>query len=60
MTENILEQIKQLWSLLDQDGREQHLDWTKKQCATCGRAGTWEGGKPNGFLCDECCEDDDA
>jgi len=44
---NTLEQIQKLWAGLDRDGREAHLDWTKRQCATCGRAGRWEGGRAN-------------
>ena len=45
---NTLEQIQKLWAGLDRDGREAHLDWTKRQCATCwtrgqvgGRQGQW-------------------
>jgi hypothetical protein len=46
---NPLEQIQKLWAKLDRAGREAHLDWTLKQCATCGRSGA-----VNGFWCDAC------
>lgn len=52
-----LEQIQKLWAKLDDAGRKAHLEWTLKHCATCGRAGTWEGGIPEGMWCDACCEE---
>jgi hypothetical protein len=52
-----LEQIQKLWTKLNRDERKAYLDWTLQQCATCGRAGTWEGGIPNGMWCDACCDE---
>jgi hypothetical protein len=54
---NIPERIQQLWATLDRDERDAHLEWVLTQCATCGRTGKWEGGKPSGFWCDECCDE---
>jgi hypothetical protein len=53
---NPLELIQKLWSRLNPTERKAHLKWTLNQCITCGREGRWEGGKPNGFWCDACCD----
>jgi hypothetical protein len=47
-----LEQIKKLWAELDRAGREAHLKWTLKHCATCGRDRA-----VNGFWCNACIGD---
>ena len=50
-----LDQIKALWASLDKDGRQQHLEWAREQCVTCGRRDmrTWG----SGCWCDLCCEE---
>jgi len=54
----ILEQIQKLWKKLDADGRKAHLEWTSRQCATCGREGHWitenRHDVPQGSYCDAC------
>jgi hypothetical protein len=47
-----LQQIKKLWGKLDRAGRNAHLEWTLKHCATCGREGA-----VNGEWCDACCDE---
>jgi len=47
-----LQQIQKLWAKLDADGRKEHLEWTLKQCAVCGRSGAIDG-----TWCDDCCEE---
>jgi hypothetical protein len=51
-----LELIQRLWAKLNRAEREAHLDWTLNHCATCGRAGKWEGGGANGMYCDACMD----
>jgi hypothetical protein len=52
----LLRIIQRIWSdHLDEAGRYTHLEWTLKQCATCGREGA-----ENGMWCDACCGGDHA
>jgi hypothetical protein len=53
---NRLELIQKLWTKLNRTERLAHRKWTLNQCATCGREGKWEGGKPHGCWCDACCD----
>lgn len=50
-----LEQMQTLWHELNRAGRDAHLQWTMKHCATCGRPGA-----VNGLWCDACCEEGQA
>jgi hypothetical protein len=54
-----LQQIQTLWTKLNREERDAHLEWTLAHCATCGREGRWtmkdgSDGK-QGSWCDECC-----
>ena len=57
--DQILEQIRELWTKLNPRSRGEHLHWTLSMCATCGRKGTWEGppGCIGGIWCDACCDE---
>jgi hypothetical protein len=56
-----LERIRKLWAKLDKTDRMAHLEWTLKQCATCGREGRWmlaDGSDdPDGMWCDACMDE---
>jgi hypothetical protein len=56
-----LQQIQKLWAKLTEPERKEHLEWTLKQCATCGREGHWimkDGSDyPQGSWCDACCDE---
>jgi hypothetical protein len=54
-----LNQIHKLWFKLDSEQRRQHLDWTLKHCATCGKEGAWNPPESaDGMWCDNCCTPD--
>jgi hypothetical protein len=48
-----IERIQKLWAKLSRDERKQHLEWTLRHCAQCGRVGA-----TNGDWCDVCCDRD--